>query len=98
MVAQPLPAIIACFVDDDGQSTDPDRPEAIKRKVDQRAAGNRNHRLADAIAVGPQARSMSSGDDAALDRRTARGAGHGRTFMRSRRSVTACSTRGSAEA
>src|SRR5260370_37809320 len=59
MVAEPLPAIIAGVVDDDGQSSDPDNPKAVKRQVDERAAGDRHHRLADAIAGVPPSGPMS---------------------------------------
>ncbi len=67
MFAQPLPAIVAGVVDDDGQSANSRSPEAIERQVDQRAAGDRHHRLAHAVAIGAQARPLPCRDDASLD-------------------------------
>src|SRR5215831_11585159 len=42
VVAQPLPAIITCVVDDDTQSTDPGSSKAIKRSLDEWASANRH--------------------------------------------------------
>ena len=53
VVAEPLPAIVAVFVDDDRHLANADRAKPVKRVVDQRSPADRRHRLADAIAVGP---------------------------------------------
>ena len=64
VVAEPSPAIVAAFVDEDSRLADANGAKAIKRVADQGPSADRNHRLADAIPVGLEARPMAGGDDA----------------------------------
>ena len=68
VLAEPAPAIVAVFVDDHGRTANADRAKAIKRMADQGLSADRRHRLADAIAVSPEARPMTGGDDASAER------------------------------
>ena len=52
VLAEPSPAIVALFVDDDGHPVDANRPKTTKGVLDQGPSANWRHRLADAIAVG----------------------------------------------
>ena len=62
--------------------------EAIEGVVDEGSSGDRRHRFADAIPVGPQAAPMAGGDDAPLEDGRSRYFGHIKIFMRSLNSVT----------
>ena len=52
VLAEPSPAIVALFVDDDGHSVDANRAKTIKGVLDQGPSADWRHRLADAIAIG----------------------------------------------
>jgi hypothetical protein len=53
VLAEPLAAIVASLIDDDGRFANADRAKAVKGMTDQRLSADRSHRLTDAIAVGP---------------------------------------------
>ena len=66
MVVEPSVAIVARFIDDDGQSANSDRAEAIDCVVDKGSSADRRHRFADAIPISPQAAPEARGDDAPM--------------------------------
>src|SRR5581483_4661478 len=88
MIFEPLPAVVAGLVDDNGHAADAGGAEALERMTDQWPSSDRHHGLADAVAVGAQAAPLACGNDAAPEG-WMRGCGnHCRIFVRSRRSVT----------
>ena len=66
MVVEPSVAIVARIIDDDGQSANSDRAEAIDCVVDKGSSADRRHRFADAITISPQAAPEARGDDAPM--------------------------------
>ncbi|MGA7197146.1 MAG: hypothetical protein WBY97_08700 [Roseiarcus sp.] len=66
MVVEPSVAIVARVIDDDGQSANSDRAEAIDCVVDKGSSADRRHRFADAIPISPQAAPEARGDDAPM--------------------------------
>ena len=75
MAFEPLPAVVAGLVDDDRQSANADRAEAIESVIDQRTSSDRHHWLADAKPVRTQAASLACGNDASLQRSDVRMSG-----------------------
>src|SRR4029077_5425533 len=54
VIAEPMPTIIAAFVDDDGRLVNADGAKPVKGMADQGPAADRRHWLADAITVRAQ--------------------------------------------
>ena len=65
MSIEPLPAIDAFFVDDDGNLADPRGAKPLQRMGDQRPTGDLDQRFAHAPAIGAQSVAFARGNNAA---------------------------------